>query len=112
MERVETKISRALMDAARERAIEEGRGEEELIEEAVRRYLGDGGVAPLPAEKVVELEGGNPYASGRETSLAEALSERRGTRGLPGVPDEEAVRFSEGSTLTEAVLAERESRDL
>ena len=39
MERVQTKIDRDLLDAVRERAAEEGRGEEELIEEAVGRYL-------------------------------------------------------------------------
>lgn len=39
MERTETRIDRNLLDAVRERAAEEGRGEEELIEEAVDRYL-------------------------------------------------------------------------
>ncbi len=43
MERTETKIDRALLEAVRERAAEEGRGEEELIEEAVGRYLRDSG---------------------------------------------------------------------
>lgn len=39
MERVQMRIDRDLLDAIRERAVEEGRGEEELIEEAVNRYL-------------------------------------------------------------------------
>jgi hypothetical protein len=39
VERVETRIDRDLLDAVRERAAEEGRGEEDLIEEVVVRYL-------------------------------------------------------------------------
>lgn len=40
--RTETKIDRALLEAVRRRAAEEGRDEEELIEEAVGRYLAGG----------------------------------------------------------------------
>lgn len=39
MERVETKISRDLMEAVEARASEEGRGSEEVVEDAVRSYL-------------------------------------------------------------------------
>jgi hypothetical protein len=39
IERTETKIDRALLDAARARAAKKGRGEAEVIEEAVKRYL-------------------------------------------------------------------------
>jgi Ribbon-helix-helix protein, copG family len=40
MKRIRTRIDRDLLDAVRERAAaEEDRSEEELIEEAVRRYL-------------------------------------------------------------------------
>ncbi len=39
VERVETKISRNLMEAVRERARQEGRDSSEIIEEAVSRYL-------------------------------------------------------------------------
>lgn len=66
----------------------------EVLEEALRRYLEE-----------VATEGLRP----REVSLAEALSEGRPRR-LPGMPREKAVRLSEGETLSEAVLAERESR--
>ncbi len=39
MERVEMRIDRALLDAVRERAAEEGHSEREVVEEAVGRYL-------------------------------------------------------------------------
>ena len=48
MERTETRIDRDLLDAVRQRAVEEGRGEEELIEEAVGRYLR---IPRVPREK-------------------------------------------------------------
>jgi hypothetical protein len=60
----------------------------EIFEEALRRYL-----------KEVDMA---------EVSLAEALSEGRTTQ-QPGVPREKAVRLPEGDTLSEAVIAERES---
>jgi hypothetical protein len=62
----------------------------EVIEEALKHYL-----------KETETNG--------EASLAEALSGQRSRRS-PGVPREKAVRLPEGNTLSEAVLAERESR--
>lgn len=68
----------------------------EILEEALRRYLEEVDAAEEPRRV-------------REVSLAEALSGQRARR-LPGVPRAEAVRLSEGETLSEAVLAERESR--
>ncbi len=48
-EKTETKIDRALLEMVRRRAAEEGRKEEEIIEEAVGRYLrDDGGEAERP----------------------------------------------------------------
>lgn len=62
-----------------------------VIEEALRRYL-------------QEAE-----AENTRTSLADSLSGGR-TRRSPGVPCEKAARLAGGNTLSEAVLAERESR--
>ena len=42
IERTDTRIDRALLEAVRRRAAKEGRDEEELIEEAVGRYLTGG----------------------------------------------------------------------
>ncbi len=49
-EKTETKIDRALLEMVRRRAAEEGRREEEIIEEAIGRYLRDhaGGEAERP----------------------------------------------------------------
>jgi hypothetical protein len=41
MERTETRIDRALVERARERARKEGREESDVIEDALRRYLGE-----------------------------------------------------------------------
>lgn len=68
----------------------------EVLEEALRSYLEEADAAEEPRP--------------REPSLAEALSGHRSHR-LPGVPREKAVRLSGSETLSEAVLAERESRD-
>lgn len=62
----------------------------EVINEALRRYLDDNGRA--------------------QVSLADALSGHTPRR-TPGVPRESAVKLEEGDTLSEAVVAERESRD-
>jgi Arc/MetJ family transcription regulator len=43
MERTETRIDRALVERARERARREGREESDVIEDALRRYLGEVG---------------------------------------------------------------------
>jgi len=61
----------------------------EVINEALRRYLDDSGQARV--------------------SLAEALSGNVSRR-APGVSRESAVKLEEGETLSEAVIAERESR--
>lgn len=61
----------------------------EVINEALRRYLDDSGQA--------------------QVSLAEALSGNVSRR-APGIPRESAVKLEEGETLSEAVIAERESR--
>jgi hypothetical protein len=61
----------------------------EIFEEALRRYL-----------KEVDAV---------EVSLAEPLWERQ-TRRQPGVPREKAVWLPDGETLSEAIIAERESR--
>lgn len=62
-----------------------------VIEEALRRYL-----------REIEADESQP-------PLADSLSGSR-TRRPPGVPREDAVRLADGNTLSEAVLAERESR--
>ena len=62
----------------------------EVFEEALRRYL---------TEEVAQQP---------ELSLAEALSTPQSAQ-QPGVPSERAVRLPEGQTLSEAVLAERQS---
>jgi len=63
----------------------------EVINEALKRYLDDSGQV--------------------QVSLAEALSGQAPRRRTPGVPRERAVKLEEGDTLSEAVIAERESRD-
>lgn len=74
MERTETRIDRSLLDEVRKRASEQGRNEEELIEDAVSRYLWEGrardlkdifdsidrhqregGVEPLSEEEAMQL---------------------------------------------------------
>ncbi len=81
VERAETKIDRNLLDAVRERAAEEGRGEEELIEEAVGRYL-------RTPHRERDEEGRRPWPryplySGDPT-LAERVDEE--LAGGPGIP--------------------------
>lgn len=91
------------------KALAATRGEKiyEVLAVALKRYLEEEETAQSPATPV-------PPASPRprELSLAEALSERSEQRAhqMPGVPREKAVKLSEGETLSEAVLAERESR--
>ena len=81
MEWVETKIDRDLMDAVRERAAEEGRSEEELIEEAVRRYLGDGEPS---AGKV----------GGTLGELLDRIDKGQKERGVKPLSEEEAMRLA------------------
>lgn len=92
-----TYVQEDLLRSAKILAARRGGKVYEVLEEALRRYLEEADAAEEPRRA-------------REVSLAEALSERRARR-LPGVPREKAVRLSEGETLSEAVLAERESRD-
>ena len=61
----------------------------EIIEEALRRYLRE--------------------VDTREVSLAEALSEQETPR-QPGVPRGQTVQLPDGETLSEAVIAERQSQ--
>ena len=83
IERTDTKIDRALLEAVRRRAAREGRDEEELIEEAVGRYLTGGpsgerggplgeetpGTRPWPRYPL--LDSGDPAFAGRaEDELA------------------------------------------
>jgi len=72
----------------------------EVFEEALRRYLEEVDVG--------EVDVGESEKA--ETPLAEALLGLRTPR-VPGVLRENAARLSEGDTLSDAVLAERESRD-
>ncbi len=77
----------------------------EVFEEALRRYLEEVDVGEVD---VGEVDVGESEKA--ETPLAEALLGLRTPR-VPGVPRENAARLSEGDTLSDAVLAERESRD-
>lgn len=73
MERTETKIDRELVERAREAARKEGRGESELIEDALRRYLE------------------------RRPSISESLDRGRRWReaaGIPELSEEEAMRLA------------------
>ena len=79
MERTEARIDRALVERARERARREGRGESEVIEDALRRYLG-------------EREAGL-----RKPSISESLDaarDRRESEGVPELSEEEAMRLA------------------
>lgn len=80
VERTETRIDRDLLDAVRRRAVEEGRGEEELIEEAVGRYLR---ILRVPREEEGRPWPRYPLYSGDPT-LAEKVDEE--LAGGPGVP--------------------------
>ena len=80
MVRAKTKIDRDLLDAVRERAAEEGRGEEEIIEEAVGRYLR---IPRVPREEQGRPWPRYPLYSGDPT-LAERVDEK--LAGGPGVP--------------------------
>lgn len=82
MERTETRIDRVLIERARERARREGREESELIEDALRRYLGEVG----------EREAGL-LRSGISESL-DAARDRREREGIPELSEEEAMRLA------------------
>ncbi|WP_047866600.1 hypothetical protein [Rubrobacter aplysinae] len=90
------------------KALAATRGEKiyEILAVALKRYLEEEETAQAPASPV------SPASNRpRELSLAEALSERseQYAHRTPGVPREKAVHLPEGETLSEAVLAERES---
>ncbi len=74
MERVETKISRDLMEAVRARAAQENRGEAEVIEEALTRYLKE--------------------SSGGIIGLLDRMAEGRRQRGVRELSEEEAMRLA------------------
>ena len=75
----------------------------EVLDEALRRYLEETGTPQASTQAPAET----PRA--RELSLVEALSVQEHRR-MPGVPREGAVKLEEGDTLSEMVIAERESR--
>ncbi len=76
MERTEARIDRGLVERAREAARKEGRGESELIEDALRRYLED---APRPRTL---------------SELADLARKRREAEGIPELSEEEAMRIA------------------
>ena len=81
------------------KALAATRGEKiyEVLDVALTRYL----------EEEETAQASSSHGP-RELSLAEALSVQHARR-MPGVPRGKAVNLSEGETLSEAVLAERES---
>ncbi len=79
MERTEARIDRGLVERAREAARREGRGESELIEDALRRYLD------------LESEARRPVTF---SELTDRASERRKRLGEPELSEEEAMRIA------------------
>lgn len=77
-ERTETKIDRALLEVVRRRAAEEGRGEEEIIEEAVSRYLreGGGGEAEPPWPRYPLFDSADPTFAERAEDELSGFGER------------------------------------
>jgi len=73
-ERTETKIDREMLEVVRRRAAEEGREEEEIIEEAVGRYLREsvrGSTAERPWPRYPLFDSGDPtFAERVEDELA------------------------------------------
>lgn len=90
LKKMTTYIDEELLRSAKVQAAQSDGKIYEVINEALRRYLDDSGQV--------------------QVSLAEALSGNTPRR-TPGVPRESAVKLEEGDTLSEAVIAERESRD-
>jgi hypothetical protein len=74
MERVETKISRDLMEAVKAQASKEGRDTEEVVEDAVKRYL--------------------MASSGSIVEVLERMAEGRRRRGVEELSEEEAMRLA------------------
>ncbi len=77
-EKTETKIDRALLEMVRRRAAEEGRREEEIIEEAVGRYLRDhgGGEAERPWSRYPLFDSGDPTFAERAEEELTGFGER------------------------------------
>jgi hypothetical protein len=77
-EKTETKIDRALLEMVRRRAEEEGRREEEIIEEAVGRYLRDhaGGEAERPWSRYPLFDSGDPTFAERAEEELTGFGER------------------------------------
>lgn len=86
MEKVETKISRDLMEAVEARASKEGRGSDEVVEDALRSYLirhGDGSVRNLrkifdSIDKYQRERGVEPLSE--EEAMKLAVEEQRAWR--------------------------------
>lgn len=79
IERVETKMDRTLLEGVRRRAAEEGRREEEIIEEAVGRYLREGGAgeqAGRPWPRYPLFDSGDPTFAGRAEDELAGFGER------------------------------------
>lgn len=74
MERVETKISRDLMEAVKAQADKEGRDSEEVVEDAVKKYLKE--------------------SSGSIVKVLERMSEWRRENGVEELSEEEAMRLA------------------
>lgn len=78
MERVETKISRELMEAVKAQASKEGRDSEEVVEDALRSYmLRQGG---LPRRDLPEI--------------FEAIDRYQKERGVEPLSEEEAMKLA------------------
>lgn len=114
-----------------EKALEDYRSDQEVpprlvdvVQTALREFLAGRGYARAsdasprkpggaPRSKRPQLEGPDDVGAAvteDRRSLADALSEQQ-VRRRPGLARERAVRLAEGDTLSEAVVAERESRD-
>lgn len=90
LKKMTTYIDEDLLRSAKVHAAQSDGKIYEVINEALRRYLDDNGQAQM--------------------TLAAALS-GHAPRRTPGLPRESAVELEDGDTLSEAVIAERESRD-
>jgi hypothetical protein len=80
IERTETRIDRTLLEGVRRCAAEEGRREEEIIEEAVGRYLREsveGSRAERPWPRYPLFDSGNPTFAGRVEDELAGFGERR-----------------------------------
>lgn len=74
MEKVETKVSRDLMEAVKARAGEEGRDSEDVVEDALKKYLME--------------------SSGSIVEVLERMAEGRRRRGVEELSEEEAMKLA------------------